>query len=86
MVYKVEFSDKARKQIKKISTDYTKKIINFLENKASISPYKTGKKLKGNLKEFWRYRIEDYRIICNIQDKKLVILVVEVAHRSKIYK
>ena len=43
--------------------------------------------LKGNkFGESWRYRIGDYRILCNIQDKKLIVIVVEINHRKDIYK
>lgn len=45
-----------------------------------------GKALSGNKAGFWRYRVGDYRIICDIEDEELVILVVEVNHRSKVYK
>ena len=50
------------------------------------NPRQKGKDLVGELKGMWRYRIGKYRIICEIQDKQVTILVVEIEHRSKVYK
>ncbi|EGP58991.1 hypothetical protein Agau_C102033 [Agrobacterium tumefaciens F2] len=50
-------------------------------------PRQTGSALQGSeLGNFWRYRVGDYRIICDIQDHKLVVLVVEIGHRREIYR
>lgn len=49
-------------------------------------PRSRGKALTGNLAGVWRYRVGDYRILCDINDGRLVILVVDVAHRREIYK
>ncbi len=40
----------------------------------------------GNLSEFWKYRVGDYRLICRIQDEKLIVVVVKVGHRREVYK
>ncbi|MCF2612540.1 type II toxin-antitoxin system RelE/ParE family toxin [Fusobacterium perfoetens] len=45
-----------------------------------------GKSLTGNKKGIWRYRVGNYRVLCDIQDEVLTILVLEIGHRSKIYK
>ena len=50
------------------------------------NPFFTGKVLKGNLINFWRYRVGDYRIIANIEDEKLIILLVKIGHRRDVYK
>lgn len=52
----------------------------------SDNPRSTGHGLAGPLSGLWRYRVGDYRIICDIQDHKLVVLVVEIGHRSDIYR
>ena len=49
-------------------------------------PRSRGKALTGNLAGLWRYRVGDYRIICDIEDGVLVILVVDVAHRREVYQ
>ncbi len=56
----------------------------FVDN--TENPRITGKPLKGNKKGIWRYRVGDYRILCDIQDKKLVILALELGNRKEIYK
>ncbi|MCF7988494.1 MAG: type II toxin-antitoxin system RelE/ParE family toxin [Methylovulum sp.] len=45
----------------------------------------TGKSLKGNLAGYWRYRVGDYRIICQIQEAELIILVIELGHPKDVY-
>ena len=49
-------------------------------------PRSRGKALTGNLAGVWRYRVGDYRILCDIEDGVLLILVVDVAHRREVYK
>jgi len=50
------------------------------------NPRSKGKALSGNLKGLWRYRVGDYRVICQIIDNEVVILVVELGHRKEIYR
>lgn len=63
-------------------------IINYLYTKLHTeeSPRRFGKTFTGELKGLWRYRIEDYRVICQIRDHEFQILAVRVAHRSTVYK
>ena len=88
MSYKVEYSKTAKKQIKKLD-QYTKvMLVNWITKNlvGCENPREHGKALKGNLKNQWRYRVGDYRILCDIEDDKLIILVVTVGHRREIYK
>lgn len=88
MKYDVVFSKIALKQFKKMD-NYTKlMLINWIEKNLSNceDPYIHGKALKGNLKNQWRYRVGDYRILCDIEDDKLIILVINIGHRREIYK
>ncbi|MDV0824807.1 type II toxin-antitoxin system RelE family toxin [Klebsiella quasipneumoniae] len=48
-------------------------------------PRDAGKALTGNLRTYWRYRVGDYRVICEIRDAELVIVAVEIGHRSEVY-
>ena len=83
--YKV--TNKAFKQLRKLGHEPSRRIVNFLKSRIQgcDDPRQFGKPLKGNLDEFWRYRVDDYRILCRIEDKKLVVLVVEVGHRRDVY-
>ena len=66
--------------IRKMLLSWIDKNLNHLEN-----PRTFGKPLKGKLKEFWRYRVGDYRLLCSIEDQVLVILVITVRHRKEAY-
>lgn len=85
--YKIEFSEKAAKEFSKFDA-FTKKMIQSWINKHLTgveNPRISGKPLKGNLKDYWRYRIGDYRMLCQIKDDKLIILVISIGHRKEIY-
>ncbi len=87
MVWRIEFSNTSKKQLAKLDQGIAKKILNFLKNRIAVleNPKMQGKPLKGNFAQLWRYRIGDYRLICDIQENKLVILVLLVGHRKNIY-
>lgn len=87
MKYKIVFSEKALKQLKKLDKHITALIIGWLEKNVdgSENPRVHGKGLVENKSGLWRYRIGDYRVICEIQDKEVVVLVLEVGHRKEIY-
>lgn len=65
-----------------------KRIKLFLEDRLAHlpDPRQLGKGLRGVSQEFWRYRVGDYRIICDIHDDALVILVVKAGHRREVYR
>lgn len=88
MIYKVLFSEKAIKQLKKIDKHTASLIIGWLEKNIDgcTNPRIHGKALVANKSGQWRYRIGNYRVICDIQDKKIIVLVLEIGHRRDIYK
>lgn len=88
MSYNLVLSNDAKKQLKKMDKYVAlfllkemQKTLNNIEN-----PRYIGKALTGNKKELWRYRIGNYRVICNIDDTNLIILALEVGHRKSICK
>lgn len=87
MTYKIVFTEKAKKQLKKIDKYTASLIIGWLEKniEGSADPRIHGKGLIQNKSGQWRYRIGDYRVICEIQDEKVIVLVLEVGHRREIY-
>ena len=87
MKYKVMFTKKALKQLKKIDRQIAALILGWIEKNLNNcqNPRIYGKNLIGNKSDKWRYRIGSYRILCKIEDKKLIILVLEVGHRKNIY-
>ena len=87
MQYKVIFTERAKKQLKKLDKHIAALIIGWLEKNIQNceNPRLHGKGLVENKSEQWRYRIGDYRVICEIQDKEIIVLVLEVGHRRDIY-
>ena len=83
MIYEVEFSKIAKKQLDKLEKNIKIRIISILE-RIRILPYNHIKKLVGN--QYFSLRAGDYRIILDIKQDKLIILVIEIGHRKKIYK
>ena len=88
MTYRIEFTDRFDKALEKLDF-YTQKMIMHWINKHLVNsqnPKAFGKALSYDLKGLWRYRIGDYRLICHIEDEKLLILAIDIGHRSSIYK
>ena len=88
MKYKLIFSDKLIKQLKKLDKNISSMILKKIKMELleTENPRATGKALTGNKKGLWRYRYGNYRLICNINDDKLLILALEVGYRKEIYK
>lgn len=87
MDWTIEFSERADKQLRKLDKSITRRIIDELTSiRESGHQRSRGKALTGNLAGLWRYRVGDYRIVCKIRDGHLLILVIDVNHRSKIYR
>lgn len=87
MKYKLLFNKKVLKTLKKLDANDRKIIIKWLEKNIDNSPEprQFGKALKGNLRDYWRYRIGKYRVIVSINDDELVVLTIDVGHRKDIY-
>lgn len=86
MAWRVDFARDAQKQLAKLDRTAARRIVRHLEQLAMTGNLRdTGKPLKGTLSDYWRYRIGNYRAICEINDRQLLILVIEVGHRSSIY-
>ncbi len=86
--WSVRFNPVAQKEFEKLDKQIQQRIQKFLRTRLLLSknPRIVGKSLSGNFSDFWRYRINDYRIVCKIEDKELLILIVRVAHRREIYE
>lgn len=88
MKWQIDFDSKAEKELLKLDKKAQKRIIKFLEDRIleKGNPRAAGSPLHNNLSGFWRYRVGDYRIICTIEDSKLLVLVISIGHRKSIYK
>ena len=86
--YDVELTERFKKEFRKLDK-YTQKMLRAWIDKNLVDcedPRQHGKGLSANLSGQWRYRIGDYRLICQIDDGKLIILALTVGHRRDIYK
>ncbi|MGE9297041.1 MAG: type II toxin-antitoxin system RelE family toxin [Puniceicoccales bacterium] len=83
--YKV--SERAVRQLRKMDRTAAQRIILFLDERitGTDNPRIWGKQLKGELNNLWRYRVGDYRILCEMRDDELIVLVVRLGHRREIY-
>ena len=88
MKYTVVFSKEALKDIKKLDKHTAALIIGWIKKnlEGCENPRLHGKGLTANLSGKWRYRVGDYRLLAEIQDEKVIILMLRVGHRSEIYK
>jgi len=87
LVWTIEISSAAERQLRKLDKTTAKRLAAYLQQVVadSADPRTRGKSLSGPLGGLWRYRVGDYRVICELIDKRLVVLVVRLGHRSRIY-
>ncbi|WP_407966003.1 type II toxin-antitoxin system RelE family toxin [Bartonella sp. C271] len=88
MAWTIRYEKKALSFLKKCDKKEAQRIVDFLDQHvASLEDVRAiGKPLRGQLSGLWRYRVGDYRILCDLYDKELVVLVLAVGHRKNIYK
>ena len=89
MAWKVELSEEAGRQLDKLDPQITRRILKFLHERVARldNPRSIGEALRGSkLGEFWKYRVGDDRLVCSIEDKRILILVLRVGHRREIYE
>ena len=87
MKYTVLFTETAKKQLKKMDKSVSSLIIGWIEKNlvSCENPRQHGKGLTANRTGQWRYRIGDYRVLSKIDDKNIIILIIEIGHRKEIY-
>ena len=88
MTWKVEWDDKARRELRKLNRSTQGDILRYFREKIMVDddPRRFGKALRHELHGLWRYRIGDYRVVCQIQDEHLIVLALSVGHRRNIYR
>lgn len=87
MAWRIELDKDVQRSMQKMDRQVAKRITAKLKEIAQLeNPRMMGKALSDNKAGLWRYRVGNYRIVCSIEDEILLILVVDVAHRSKVYK
>ncbi len=88
MAWTVEISDVAERQLRKLDRPVQKQLLDWLDDRLEgcKNPRHFGESLKGELQGLWRYRIGSYRVICEIQEERLVVLALNIGHRREIYR
>jgi mRNA interferase RelE/StbE len=88
LAWTIEYADTAIGQLRKLDKQTARRIVDFMDERIAglENPRSTGKALTGPYGGFWRYRVGDYRVICDIQDGALRVLVVQLGNRREIYQ
>lgn len=82
----IEWTPDSEKQFYKLDRPVQKRILTYLNKPGLMNdPKCCGKRLTGNLSRYWSYRIGDYRVIAEIKDNELIVLVVQLDHRRQVY-
>ena len=88
MAWTIEYDPGALKDLKKLDRQIQREILDYMDERVARAkdPRGFGKPLRASRFGLWRYRVRDYRIICELQERRLVVLVVGVGHRSTVYE
>jgi len=88
LIWTVEWDERARKELRKLDRQTQREILRYTRQRLATNedPRRFGKGLQHELQGFWRYRVGDYRLICQIEDNHLTVLVLAVGHRRAVYR
>ncbi len=89
MAWIIKYSESSSKQLKKLDKQTALRVLDYMDERVAVlaDPRSLGKNLKGpKMGEYWRYRVGDIRVICNIVDGQLTVLVVEIGNRHEVYR
>lgn len=86
-MWEIEYAEKSARELLKLDRQAAKRIKKYLDERIATDedPRRFGEALVENLAGLWKYRIGDYRVVVEIQDERVVVLVLRVGHRSKVY-
>ena len=88
MAWTIEFRPNALSELRRLDRPVQRRIRQFLRERvlAIGDPRQLGRPLHGHKGDLWRYRVRDYRLLCVIEDRRLVVVVVSVRHRREVYR
>ena len=89
MVWIIKYTESSSKQLKKLDKQTALRVLDYMDERVAVlaDPRSLGKNLKGpKVGEYWRYRVADIRVICNIVDGQMTVLVIEIGNRSEVYR
>ena len=89
MVWIIKYTESSSKQLKKLDKQTALRVLDYMDERVAVlaDPRSLGKNLKGlKVGEYWRYRVGDIRVICNIVDGQMTVLVIEIGNRREVYR
>jgi mRNA interferase RelE/StbE len=89
LAYRVEFDPEALKDLKKLDKPIQQRLLGFLKTRVAVleNPRDIGEALAGaRLGNYWKYRVGDWRIICDIQDDRIIVRVLRIGNRRDVYR
>ena len=89
MVWIIKYTESSSKQLKKLAKQTGLRVLDYMDEHVAVlaDPRSLGKNLKGpKMGEYWRYRVGDVRVICNILDGQMTVLVIEIGNRREVYR
>ena len=89
MVWIIKYTESSSKQLKKLDKQTSLRVLDYMDERVAVlaDPRSLGKNLKGpKMGEYWRYRVGDIRVICNILDGQMTVLVIEIGNRREVYR
>jgi mRNA interferase RelE/StbE len=88
LAWTIEYEQAALDQLRKLDRSVQRRIVDSMDERIALAdhPLHHGHALTGRFNRLWRYRVGDYRIVCRIEDERLVVLVVGIGHRRDVYR
>lgn len=84
-MWTISFTDKAEKDFSKLAPEIRKRIDKAIEEKLLVNPDRYLIGLIGELSDLYKFRVGDYRLLCTKENKKLLVTVIKIGHRSEVY-
>lgn len=88
MTWRIEYARSAQKASRNLDHQIRQRIRRYLEERVANleDPRQLGKPLRGRFAELWRYRVGNHRVVCELRDEVLVVLVIRIGHRKEVYE
>ena len=88
MAWRIEYTDTAKTQLRKIDRSTARRILDYMDHRVAMAedPRRLGQSLTGPLGKLWRYRVGRFRVVCDLQDEAVRVLVVRIGRRDEVYR
>lgn len=87
LAWRIEYTGTARSQLRKLDRSTARRILDYMDHRVAVAdPRRVGQPLTGPLGKLWRYRVGRFRVVCDIQDDAVRVLVVRIGRRDEVYR